>query len=215
MSEAILQAGKDKPAATPAVRADRQGTASDAERAQAAWRAFVKDLYADTALWLDSCVRCGWCAEACHFYVQTGNPKYTPVHKLELFARTYRREVGPFRWLYRLVSKEVTTQELEQWQELIYDSCTVCGRCSMICPMGIDIASLVSIARHGMASAGLVPQDLWAPDRTGAGRGQSRWARVPKCSRNAPSGWPTRTRSRSPWTRRRRTYWSPSPPSRS
>lgn len=32
----------------------------------------------------------------------------------------------------------------------------------MVCPMGIDIASLVGLARHGMAAAGLVPHELWA-----------------------------------------------------
>ncbi|MFB6259707.1 MAG: 4Fe-4S dicluster domain-containing protein, partial [Thiohalorhabdaceae bacterium] len=32
-------------------------------------------------------------------------------------------------------------------------SCTVCGRCTMVCPMGIDIAGLVSQARHGMFKA--------------------------------------------------------------
>jgi Fe-S oxidoreductase len=32
----------------------------------------------------------------------------------------------------------------------------------MICPMGIDIASLVGLARHGMFAAGLVPHELWA-----------------------------------------------------
>jgi Fe-S oxidoreductase len=56
----------------------------------------------------------------------------------------------------------VTVAELERWQELIYDSCTMCGRCTMICPMGIDIAGLVGLARHGMFKAGLVPHELWA-----------------------------------------------------
>jgi Fe-S oxidoreductase len=162
MTEAILDTGKDRLAAKPVVRYDRQGTAADAERVQAAVRAFVKDLYSDSALWLDSCIHCGWCAEACHFYVQTGNPKYTPIHKLELFSRTYRREVGPFRWLYKLFGKEITADELEQWQDLIYDSCTVCGRCSMICPMGIDIAGMVGQARHAMVAAGMVPHELWS-----------------------------------------------------
>jgi Fe-S oxidoreductase len=38
----------------------------------------------------------------------------------------------------------------------------MCGRCTMICPMGIDIAGLVGLARHGMFQAGLVPHELWA-----------------------------------------------------
>jgi Fe-S oxidoreductase len=38
----------------------------------------------------------------------------------------------------------------------------MCGRCSLICPAGIDISSLVALARHGMFQAGLVPHELWA-----------------------------------------------------
>ena len=54
---------------------------------------------------------------------------------------------------------KISGAELESWQSLIYDSCNMCGRCSLICPMGIDIADLVEQARHGMFEAGLTPQD--------------------------------------------------------
>ncbi|HSD61033.1 MAG TPA: (Fe-S)-binding protein, partial [Burkholderiales bacterium] len=66
---------------------------------------------------------------------------------------------------------KVTVEELQEWQELLYDSCTVCGRCSLMCPMGIDIASLISQARHGMFQAGLVPHELWAVAERGAREG--------------------------------------------
>jgi Fe-S oxidoreductase len=59
-----------------------------------------------------------------------------------------------------------TIDELQRWQELIYDSCNMCGRCTMICPMGIDIAELVKEARHGMHAAGLMPERLALMDRT-------------------------------------------------
>jgi Fe-S oxidoreductase len=36
----------------------------------------------------------------------------------------------------------------------------MCGRCSLICPMGIDIADLVEQTRHGMYDAGLAPADF-------------------------------------------------------
>jgi len=148
----------------PAVRHDKQGERSDAERLEAAMKAFVKDFGRAAAAYMESCIHCGHCAEACHFYVETGDPKYTPVWKLEPFKQAYKREAGPFAWLYRALDLKpaVTVDELEEWQHLLYDSCTVCGRCSMICPMGIDIASLVSQARHGMFAAGLVPHELWA-----------------------------------------------------
>jgi Fe-S oxidoreductase len=147
---------------------DRQGTQGDAERVQAAMRSFVREFGVTAALHMEACVRCGMCAEACHFHVATGEAKYTPVHKLELFRRAYRREVGPFAPLVRALNlvPRPSIDDLQQWQELIYDSCNMCGRCTMICPMGIDIAELVKEARHGMYAAGLIPERLALMDRT-------------------------------------------------
>lgn len=148
----------------PQTRFDRQGDRTDEDRLAAARRAFARDFGRTAAIYLESCIRCGQCAEACHFHVATGDPRYTPIWKLEPFRRIYRREMGPFAWFYRALHLEpkVTAAQLEEWQELIYDACTLCGRCTMICPMGIDIAGLVALARHAMFEAGLVPHELWA-----------------------------------------------------
>jgi Fe-S oxidoreductase len=148
----------------PAARYDKQGDVPDAERVERAMQNFVKDFGRTAAIYMESCIHCGMCADACHFYVTTEDPKYTPIWKLEPFKQAYKREYGPFAWLYRTLNLKgkITVERLEEWQELIYDSCTVCGRCSLMCPMGIDIASLVSLARHGMAKSGLVPHELWA-----------------------------------------------------
>ncbi len=146
---------------------DRQGERSDADRLQAAMGSFVAEYGRTAALHLESCVHCGLCADACHFHVATGDPKYTPVHRLQPFKRAYQREASPFAPLIRALGlvKAPTVQDLEQWQELIYDSCTMCGRCTLVCPMGIDIAELVKEARHGMFKAGLVPERLALMDR--------------------------------------------------
>ncbi|MEJ2630068.1 MAG: (Fe-S)-binding protein [Acidihalobacter sp.] len=148
----------------PGQRYDVQGDIPDPERIDIAMRSFVRDFGAVAATYMESCIHCGMCAEACHFYVQTGDPKYTPIWKIEPFKQAYKREVGPFAPFMRALNlkRKVTVEELEEWQELLYDSCTMCGRCTMICPMGIDIASLVGLARHGMHKAGLVPHELWA-----------------------------------------------------
>lgn len=129
----------------PAVRHDQQGSASDAERVAAAAQAFARDMTRTTATYLESCIRCGHCAEACHFYVTSGDPQYTPIWKLEVFGR-----------------KNPGVDRLRQWQELLYDSCTMCGRCTLACPMSIDIAGLVAQARLAMFAAGLVPHELHA-----------------------------------------------------
>ena len=148
----------------PAARHDQQGTATDAERSAAATAAFLRDMTRSAAAYMESCIHCGHCAEACHFYLTSGDPRYTPIWKLEPFKQAYKREAGPLRWFYKTfnLKREVTAAELREWQELLYDACTMCGRCTLACPMGIDIAGLVAQARHGMFAAGLVPHELWA-----------------------------------------------------
>ncbi len=148
----------------PETRFDKQGDMTDDERVQKAMAHFAKDFGTTAATYLDSCIHCGMCAEACHYYVATGDPKYTPIWKLEPFKQAYKREAGPLAPLYRLfgLKKKVTVEQLEEWQHLLYDSCTVCGRCSLICPIGIDIAALIGMARHGMFKAGLIPHELHA-----------------------------------------------------
>jgi Fe-S oxidoreductase len=151
--------------------ADKQGEMPEEKRVAKAMQAFAQDLGRTAAIYLESCIHCGMCAEACHFYEVTHDPKYTPVWKLEPFKQAYKREQGPFALFYRALNlkRPVTAAQLSEWQHLLYDSCTVCGRCSLMCPMGIDIAGLISEARHGMAQAGLAPRELReAADRSAA-----------------------------------------------
>lgn len=147
---------------------DQQGSLGDEQRVDAAMSSFVREFSVTTALHLESCVSCGLCADACHFYQSTGDAKYTPARKFDLLRRAYLREASPFAPLIRALGlvRKPDIADLQQWQELIYDSCNMCGRCTLVCPMGIDIAELVKEARHGMFKAGLVPDRLALMDRT-------------------------------------------------
>ncbi len=117
---------------------------------------------APIASYLNSCVHCGICAEACLFYTETGDPKYTPIHKLEPMRRLYEQEYTLLGRLARMVglTKPVTDAELAEWQELVYNSCTLCGRCSVVCPVGNDIVYMVRKMREGMSAAGHAPDGL-------------------------------------------------------
>lgn len=143
----------------------------DSERVRQAKAVFDKKLNARVASHLDACVHCGICAEACHYFVQSGDAKYTPIHKIKPLRRYYQREKSPLRWLYRRFVPELSEQELEQWQPLVYDSCTECGRCSFACPQGVDIASMVVIMRQALANAGLIPAGLRAVEQEQGSRG--------------------------------------------
>jgi len=154
-------------AATPAAleqRARAVIASLAAPDARKAAQAFAAQAGRDVAIQLEACVNCGQCAEACHFYIVTGDPRYTPVYKLRPMLKAYQRERAPFRTARKLLGltpPEPSAQELTAWSELLYDSCNLCGRCTLVCPMGIDIAGLVRRAREAMSVAGFAPPDLY------------------------------------------------------
>ena len=135
---------------------------SDEQKVAKAKEAFLAGMTADMATYLESCIHCGMCSEACHFFIATGDPKYTPIFKLEPLKKVYRRELSPLRLFNRITTRDISVQDLADWKELAYDSCTQCGRCSLLCPMGIHIQSMIQVVRNGLAAAGMAPAELQA-----------------------------------------------------
>ena len=124
---------------------------------------FLEATDATTSAYFEACVHCGECADACHFYLATNDPKYIPVNKLWPMLKTYQRYKAPFAGLKRalgLAPGPLTQQELEDWSTLVYDACNMCGRCTVVCPMGIDIAGTIAKMRQGFVAAGLAPPGL-------------------------------------------------------
>ncbi|MEJ2456435.1 MAG: (Fe-S)-binding protein [Candidatus Thiodiazotropha sp.] len=124
--------------------------------------AFREQMNAPVAAFFSSCVNCGMCAEACLFYTETGDPKYTPINKLEPFRRVWEREYTIFGKIKSMLglTKPVTDELLAEWEELIYDGCTLCGRCSMVCPVGNDVSYMIRRAREGFVAAGYAPDGI-------------------------------------------------------
>ncbi len=117
---------------------------------------------APVASFFSSCVHCGLCAEACLFYTETGNPAYTPINKVEPLRRVWKNEytlLGRLKSMLGL-AKPVTDAYLEEWREYIYNSCTMCGRCSLVCPVGNDIVYMIRKVREGMSASGNAPEGL-------------------------------------------------------
>ncbi len=120
------------------------------------------EIDAPVAAFFSSCVHCGLCAEACLFYVETGDPQYTPIKKLEPLRRVWQAEFtlfGRIKGLFGL-NKKVTDEMLKEWEPLLYDSCSMCARCSMVCPVGNDIQYMIRKTREGMVAAGHAPEGL-------------------------------------------------------
>jgi ferredoxin len=105
--------------------------------------------YRSFRLFMDICVRCGACADKCHFYIGTGDPKNMPVLRAELLRSVYRRY---FTWEGRLFgrlagARDLTVDVLKEWFYYFYQ-CTECRRCSIFCPYGIDQAEITMMGRE-------------------------------------------------------------------
>ncbi|MBV5305249.1 MAG: (Fe-S)-binding protein [Desulfobulbaceae bacterium] len=100
-------------------------------------------------IFMDCCVRCGACADKCHFFLGTGDPKNMPVLRAELLRSIYRND---FTLGGKLLGKmaggrEMTVAVLKEWFMYSYQ-CTECRRCSVFCPYGIDTAEITIILRE-------------------------------------------------------------------
>lgn len=119
---------------------------------------------ARVAAFMSSCVNCGLCAEACLFHTETGDPRYTPIHKTAPMRKLWRREFtfwGRFAASLGL-KKPMQESDLADWEPLVYDACSMCGRCSMVCPVGVDVAYVIRKVKEGLSAAGFAPPDLVA-----------------------------------------------------
>ena len=105
--------------------------------------------YRSFKIFMDICVRCGACADKCHFWIGTGDPKNMPVLRAELLRSVYRND---FTTAGKLLGKmagarELTMDVFKEWFYYFFQ-CTECRRCSLFCPYGIDTAEITLMARE-------------------------------------------------------------------
>ena len=107
-------------------------------------------------LFLDICVRCGACADKCHFFIGSGDPKNMPVLRTELLRSVYRKHFTlPGKLFGNLAgARELTEDVLREWFYYFYQ-CTECRRCSVFCPYGIDTCEITMMARELLSLVGL------------------------------------------------------------
>ena len=114
------------------------------------------DRFRSLKIFMDCCVRCGACADKCHFFLGTGDPKNMPVLRAELLRSVYRQD---FTLAGKILGKlaggrEMTVGELKEWFMYAYQ-CTECRRCSVFCPYGIDTAEITMMLRELLHLVGI------------------------------------------------------------
>jgi len=113
-------------------------------------RVLTKESAARLKVYLDTCVHCGLCSEACHTYLSRDrDPDFAPVAKVKDTLWEMVRRKG-----------DVDTEFLKKAARIAFTECGACRRCSMYCPFGIDIAYLIMTVRRICSLLGVVPQYL-------------------------------------------------------
>ena len=115
-------------------------------------------------LFLDSCVRCGACADTCHVFLGTRDPHNMPVLRAELLRAVYRND---FTLAGRLLGRVAGGRRLDpgvvkDWFTYFYQ-CTACRRCALFCPFGIDTAEITLLVREMLLEIGLGINQIMEP----------------------------------------------------
>jgi len=114
------------------------------------------DKFRSLKIFMDCCVRCGACADKCHFFLGTGDPKNMPVMRAELLRSVYRKEFTLAGKIFGKMAggREMTFGVLKEWFMYGYQ-CTECRRCSVFCPYGIDQAEITIMMREMLHLVGV------------------------------------------------------------
>lgn len=113
---------------------------------------------------LEACVHCGLCTEQCHYVLANpGDPTYAPAYKADKLRKLFKAHLDwtgkVFPWW--VGAKSVyTDEELEELKDVVFGKCTNCRRCSLNCPMGVDMASFNRMARGLLVHVGVMPEGV-------------------------------------------------------
>ncbi|MBT3311447.1 MAG: (Fe-S)-binding protein [Desulfobacterales bacterium] len=97
-------------------------------------------------MYLRICAHCSLCAESCFLYnTKNKDPVYMPSHKvINSIGRLYKKK------------RKIDRNLLEEVKEIAWKRCVLCTRC--YCPLGVDIPSMISLARTICRSQNILPE---------------------------------------------------------
>ena len=112
--------------------------------------------------YLNSCVHCGLCAESCMYYLATKDERFIPANKVDLISSIYRRYCTfTGKHFPKLTgARELDDATAEEMIDQLFGACTLCGRCTKHCSIGIDISYLVREGRRMLSEMDLIPATL-------------------------------------------------------
>ncbi|MCP4685595.1 MAG: response regulator, partial [bacterium] len=104
------------------------------------------------------------CTDSCHYVLANpDDPSYAPAAKADRIRSIFKRH---FDWTGRVVPWWVhgrslyTDEDLEDLKDTVFGKCTNCRRCTINCPMGVDLATFNRMARGLLVSVGVMPEGV-------------------------------------------------------
>ncbi len=136
---------------------------------------FKKSIHFDDGAYLNTCAHCGLCADSCHYYIALNDIQSLPAYKLALVTKIYKKSFGFIgnKLPFLVGAADLTNELIGEWVDSLFGRCTLCGRCSINCTMGINIPYLIRAARGALASVGLVPSGLQSTVNTAIEKGNN------------------------------------------
>jgi heterodisulfide reductase subunit D len=104
---------------------------------------------------IDACTRCGECLNYCPVYAQRGEEDIDPRGKIQAFKSFIRSQYG--LWAKIFGPKRLDEEKLKKFSEMVY-RCTLCGECSVSCPVSIDAKNLWLALRETLTEMGHYPE---------------------------------------------------------
>ena len=131
-------------------------------------RVLKKNLSRQIQFMLNSCVNCGLCAESCHYYCSTAESELIPVNKFDKLSGLLRTYFHPVTSNLPFFRKKDPPDEqvITGLYKAAYENCTLCGKCALTCPMGINTGEILYLARAMLHSIGRLPSGLVHPVET-------------------------------------------------
>jgi Fe-S oxidoreductase len=113
---------------------------------------------------LEACVHCGMCTDQCHYVLANpGDVTFMPSYKADKLRKFFKAHIDwtgkVFPWWVGAKSL-YTDEELEELKDVVFGKCTNCRRCSLNCPMGVDMATFNRMARGILVSVGVMPEGV-------------------------------------------------------
>ena len=127
------------------------------------------------AVFVNSCVHCGLCSDSCHYYLAEKNSRFIPGFRTDQLSSLFRRY---HTWLGRLLpfwlgAKGVEKLSLRDFTDAVFGECTMCGRCSINCSVGLDIGYLIREVRKMLVEINQVPRGLQSTVDTAVNTGNN------------------------------------------